>query len=271
MKTRMEKYYTENNEFKRTVKNQEIYEKVNDTEIDNFNLNNNISVIGSNKSSIDIDNLKKILDQKYSDGPKRKSLNIEPSEPKDLIFDDEEEKEYDINVILAKAKENKNVDYNEDRFKKIRETQYNILSNLNIEKEEEEKEITDEEKKLMTLINTITSNELKKDADPLDLLSDLKGTEDTFVVSGANDKTIEIKSKEEFKEIAENNKKPKEDSFYTASLKITEKDFDDFKDLEKDTKSVGAGTVILIILVSLTFLTGIFLLLNNVFEWNLIS
>ena len=77
MNSRMEKYYESDNEIpKRTEKNAELYKEINKNDIDKFKLNSNISVLENNNTSIDIDELKDILDKKYTNPPQRKSIFI---------------------------------------------------------------------------------------------------------------------------------------------------------------------------------------------------
>lgn len=164
MKTRMEKYYTEQIptvSSTRANKNKELYKEVNTTELKDFNLNSNVSVLGDNSSNIDLGKVKDLLDEKYQKEPKRE-LNIKKVEPLPIeTMDLDETREYDINAILAQAKETKEVDYEVDRLKKVRNTQYDILNNLDLEKTvQDEEDFTQEQAKLMDLINTITSKEM---------------------------------------------------------------------------------------------------------------
>lgn len=282
MKSRMEKYYGNNNETTnlRTNKNEKIYREIHDSEIKDFNVNSNVSVIGDNSNNIDIESLKQILDKKYHDNTKRRSIDIENVKYNNNNNQEElmdEDKDYDINSILEKAYEQKKVDYNENRLKKLRNTQFDILKNLNLETNNNP---TKEDENLMTLINTIAENE--KSSNPLDILTDLKGDEDDEVVEGASStKTLELKNTDEVKQL--NNEKINlhetktednsvknliDNSFYTNSLKINKKDFEDFNDLEKDTKA-GKIKIIVLILIILVIIFGIIILLNRILNLNL--
>lgn len=282
MKSRMEKYYGNNNETTnlRTNKNEKIYREIHDSEIKDFNVNSNVSVIGDNSNNIDIESLKQILDKKYHDNTKRRSIDIENVKYNNNNNQEElmdEDKDYDINSILEKAYEQKKVDYNENRLKKLRNTQFDILKNLNLETNNNP---TKEDENLRTLINTIAENE--KSSNPLDILTDLKGDEDDEVVEGASStKTLELKNTDEVKQL--NNEKINlhetktednsvknliDNSFYTNSLKINKKDFEDFNDLEKDTKA-GKIKIIVLILIILVIIFGIIILLNRILNLNL--
>lgn len=194
MNSRTEKYY-ENNEKvvgSRTRRNEELYKDINKTELDNFEVRSNATVIGNNKGNIDVEKIKSILDTHYNDAPKRKSIKLEPIEnevkPKTLV----ETKEYDINVILDKAKGEKIEDYQEDRNKKIRDTQFDILNNLDIDPKDYIEDYEDGDLKeraprsgaaedLQKLIDTIALNEedIKKEKIKIEEKVTIKPSEDT--------------------------------------------------------------------------------------------
>ncbi len=292
MKSRMERYYENDEANTRSHRNKELYKKVHESEINQFNVNSNESVIGESSKNIDVDNLRQILDKKYRESPKRKSISLDIADKKPQIEEiKDEDKDYDINVILEKARQQKQTDYNEERLKKIRDTQFDILKGLNLKKEEneEDEEPNDEEKKLMTLINTITSNELANEnnsSNPLDLLEDLKGNDDTKVLPSEEiTKTLEVKNSEDIKKIGEENKiinsaqkekeksKELENSFFTDSIKLSKKDFEDFEDFD-DLKSEGKKSIwktILIIFIAIIIVLGILILVDKLLSLGLVN
>ncbi len=161
MNSRMDKYYNSSKQIgKRSQKNEQLYKEVNKQSLEDFNVNSNVSVLGDNGKTIDLEMLKSMLDKRYKQPEIKKKIELDLPEDDDEISL-EQTREYDINAILEKAHENKVVDYEKERLKKIRDTQYDILKGLNLDKKEEEEyqEPTEEEKKLMTLINTITAHE----------------------------------------------------------------------------------------------------------------
>lgn len=279
MNTRENKY-SNNVGMSRVAKNNDLYKQINNSELDNFNVRSNATVIGNQEREIDVEQIKKILDKRYNSAPKRRSIRIE-ERPHENIISDEPTKEYDLTKVLEKAKDEKVETYEENRAKKLRNTQYNILSNLNIEGEEKEEVKTTPEENLMNLINTITINEAKKleeknsnsnDIDPLDILSDLKGDDDTQVYESMETevtKITEIKEKEKEKEnnnqiteVKNKNQEKLDNSFYTSNL-FKKNDFeDDNKDFVDDEK-IGIGIKILIVLVVVTFFVGLFLFLKS--------
>ncbi len=195
MQSRMDKYNDSNIAYKsRTQRNQDLYENVKNSSLTDFDVNSNISVIEEDAKSIDITKLGKILDKKYNDySPKRRSIDV-PNVYEEPIIDQPlvDTKEYDINAILEKAKQGKNVDYNKERLKKVREAQYEILNNLDLElkKVEDAKRISErkaEEDTLMNLISTITQIESKnkeefkkKEAEAIGSFNETHNEDNTF-------------------------------------------------------------------------------------------
>ena len=272
MKTRMEKYYDEenNNIALRQRKNEKLYQNINDYDVDDYKIEANATVIDTNAKNIDVEKIKKILDTKYNKQPQRKSIVIEEEESvPDVNLD--ETREYDINAILERARSEKEVDYEKERLKKLRDTQYDILNSLEITEHEDEEEQNDE---LMSLINTITANELdekkayKEELDPLDILTDLKGSDDTVVVDGVHEEeesaneTAPIMSLEEADKIKPSILENKSEDL-TETLQFTQSDFDDFNDLKKEVRSSRALIYIIIVMICLILIVGVIIFLNN--------
>ncbi len=274
MKTRMEKYYDEenNNIALRQQKNEKLYENINDYEVDDYKLETNATVLDNNAKNIDVEQIKKILDTKYNKQPKRRSIIVEEDEYQEPNVSLDETREYDINAILERARSEKEVDYEKERLKKIRDTQFDILNSLDIDSEEKE-EVKTENDELLDLINTITAKELetqssnKEELDPLDILTDLKGSDDTVVVDGIHEsesigETSPIMSLEEAEKIKPTIMENKTQDL-TSTLQFTQSDFDDFNDLKKEVKSSRALIYIIIVIVSLILIAGIIIFLNN--------
>ncbi len=277
MKTRMEKYYDNNiNTPLREQKNVELYQNINNYEVDDYKLESNATVIDHDVQNIDVEKIKKILDTKYNKEPKRRSIVIEEeNEPHNIEFDDT--KEYDINAILEKARSEKEDNYEHERLKKIRDTQYDILNSLDIEDKNKDEEETKKEEELVSLINTITMHEIdskkenpdsNENIDPLDILTDLKGDDNTVVVGGATEEesineTSPIMSLEEAEIAKKEALKENKTNDLTNTLAFTQSDFDDFNDLKKDVKSSRILIYIVIALVTLVIIGGIVIFLNK--------
>ena len=131
----------------------------------------------------------------------------------------------------------------------------------------------EENDELVELINTITmrelncQNEQESDLNPLDILTDLKGNDDTVIIGGVHEEesvneTSPIMSLEEADKI-----KPliKEETKTDLSntLAFTQSDFDDFNDLKKEVKSSRALIYVIIVLVSLVLIAGLVIFLNK--------
>ena len=273
MKTRMEKYYDEenNNIALRERKNKNLYENINDYEVEDYEIKTNATVLDNNAKNIDVEKIKKILDTKYNKQPKRRSIVVDEADYQEPDISLDETREYDINAILEKARSEKEVDYEKERLKKIRDTQYDILNSLDIDTEKKE-EPTEEKNELMDLINTITAKELEvknqnEDLDPLDILTDLKGSDNTVVVDGVHEEesvneTSPIMSLEEADKIKPTIMENKTQDL-TNTLQFTQSDFDDFNDLKKEVKSSRALIYIVIVIVCLILIAGVIIFLNK--------
>lgn len=275
MMTRVDRSFDEPTDFipKRVAKNRNLYDEMKNTDLDNFDIASNAKVIGDNNSQIDIDKIKEILEKNYQD-LQRRSLKMDIPDDEEYVM--EKTREYDINSILEAARQEKEVDYEEERLKKVRDTQYDILKNLELEASEKETTKKNKEE-LLELINTINLNEVQNKAkekmeeeteelNPLNILSDLKGDENT-VVAGAkefNDEMASLeeeKTKKEKEEISKAIDEDVDDSFYTNSMSFSKKDFADFDDV--DEGGSGIFVKIIIIFLVLAIIAGIVLFLNE--------
>ena len=284
MATRMQKYY-ENNENinSRTQKNQELYKEIANSELNQFKLSSNATILSDAKNNIDIDKIKKILDTRYNKLPQRKSIRLEQEEEKIEKIDDT--KEYDINAILEKAKEEKESSYEQERIKKLRDTQYDILNHLDLDKKEPESEVKESQDDLMELINTITAKELEnkknEEIDPLDILTDLKGEgeitspiqKDEMALDSTlqtdDDVTDQLLAKvaEEQNKMQETTETDK--SFFTTTSSFTESDFDDFNDLKAEVNSHKTIIIILVVIIMIVVVVALVVGLNHFLDLGL--
>ena len=198
MNSRLEKYDNSENNTEipsRVARNQSLYNELSMSDFSDMKPNDNMKVIENTGNRIDLNKIKDYLESNEEEMVQAKSVVVKDdinSIPENELF--YEEKDYDINSILEKAKENKESYYEDEKHKKLRDTQYDILSKIKVydeeeeEKEEEKVELNTEEKTLIDLINTVTKNKT-------DLLEELKkGNENTIVTSPideeSNDKII---------------------------------------------------------------------------------
>lgn len=300
MKTRVDKYSDEDTGFipSRSSKNTNLYEDIKKTEINGFDIDSNAKVLGENPGEINIDQIKEMLEKNYQSEPRKRTMKFEENDnPEEPTM--EKTKEYDINAILEKAKEEKDADYEQERLKKVRDTQYDILKNLELDSSKESpldddiippsNEIDDDttsavvkdedtKQELMDLINTITMNETQKMAiqsgskdveqlentdevtpvNPLDLLSDLKGDDNTVIGSPDELNNTAENEKTEIKKALD---EEVDNSFYTNSMQFKKKDFASLDDNDKEGSSIFIK--ILIVIVFLAIVAGVILFLND--------
>lgn len=256
MRSRMDRYYTNNtnNTNKestgRSARNQELYKKK------DYNIYSSNETIIDTSNEVDITKIKDIIKSR-EDYQRAKSyrnmLNDKRFDYDEVPYkeDTSEEKDYDINTLLRKVKENKNVKNEEDKVRKLRNTQYDILSSLDLKSKEKDSETQKEE--LKDLINTIT----RKDSDTsLDLLDDLKG-ENTTMIKSAEELSKEITKAKLALQSTE--KEEIENDFYSDSFTFSKKDFEGFQDLEDSVKSNNTLIKILIFILVVVILTiGLF-------------
>lgn len=261
----------------RSRKNEELYQGMTRSELEDINLTSNAHVIGENEKNIDVEKIKELLEKNYAQEPRKSRALIkqqqEEEEPTE-IYEEEETKEYNINAIIEKAKQDKEIDYERERLKKVRDTQYDILRGLSLNDEEEEEEldskVTSNKDDLVNLINTITEKELTREMNPLDILTDLKGSDNTVVLDGINEE-IEKKEKTEAiekKETQPEDKKEFDKTFYTNSVNFSKSDFDDFNDLKEDMETNKVLIRVLLIIITIAFIAGILFFANQFFHLN---
>ena len=292
MKTRFEKYNDDNVDYipKRTRKNEQLYEEIKDSELENFSIGMNAKVIGESPNQMDIDKIKEILEKNYQEPPKRRSIEITKEEESLEQLELEKTREYDINAILEKAREGKEVDYQEERLKKVRDTQYDILKNLDLDDDKVKASSKKTKDELLELINTIELNEYQKKQKakqqdvsnntlPLDILSDLKGSEGTVIVEAQDfekemetfemkmenpEKKLDIPNEEVTVVVEDDEKKDSVDkSFYTDSMTFDKNDFDTFEEIENSGKMASILVKVLIVIIFLAIIGGIILFLND--------
>ena len=161
--------------------------------------------------------------------------------------------------------------------KKIINTQFDILSSLNLDEEEEKKETESRSIKeenaseLQELINTISINEkaikdIQNGDDPLSLFEDLKGSDHTQTLKGLkdNDDLIE-QTKETIFETVDKNEDEKttslDKSFFTKSTNFKKEDFEDFSDIEDGKSSVFVKIIIALLIIA--FIAGAIILVKS--------
>ncbi len=174
-----------------------------------------------------------------------------------------ENKIYDINSILDVAKKNRNQQDENEQKRKLRNEDYNVLNNKTlgeIEKYREEKrkrllkQQSIDESELNELIDTITKKTFLDDSHTKDLMSDLMSTSHTDALSGIPTETI----KEEIHKEMDN-------SFYTRSMDLSDKDFNMDTSFDEDMQpsKVSAVVKVFLFIILLGVFGGIIYFLLN--------
>lgn len=275
MRSRMDRYNkdikNDNQEnYSRQIKNDELYHNIgNNAKYTNFT-----DVSNSNVVSLDDAKKKYRTREGYHTIKEYGNIEKSPKVKKELdqfnyLYQDRENRVYDINSVIAQAKENRKEKDELEEKRKLKNTNYNILANLNseeLEKYREEKNKNNKskkpnEKELRGLIDTITSKtlagEISKEAS-VDLLSDLMATsiDDKLESDKKLDLSKEILDKNSIEKI-ENEKiettqnkelKDMDKSFYTKSMDLSDKDFD-FEDLENKKVPLIIKIILIIFLL----------------------
>ena len=292
MNSRMERYNEVDNETSETRinKNKNLYDTISSGEFSRVKTNSNFKVIDTGGNNIDMEKIKKyVASMNQKTVTKRENLftDIRENEITEKKF---EQRDYDINSVLEKARAGREVNYERDRYKKLHNTQYDILNQLkmyekNEYSEEEMDEFNTDERTLIDLINTVTIHK-----DDMGLLDELKGdAEETEVVPAMKSEEIkedlkreiikEIEEKEKEKEIERTQElaslKEKEPvsgidkSFYTNSMSFSKEDFEGFEELEKTVKKNSVLVIISLIILVISILGTMVVIANYVFNLGL--
>lgn len=209
MESRMEKYYKENPEYyKRSKRNEALYRDITRDMNDLDNL-----PIPDNSNEIDIDGLKQIISSRDE---YRKAKDMGRTVTRERVVEEPKEDKrrvYDINVLLETAKNEVNKNNEVEGKKLINANFLTDLDDANVPSNDlvEVSEVTSENGKEKEVSNT--------DSLPLDILVDLKGTDNTVVTDPiVKDEVTMI---EKIKD---------GETFYSGSFNFTKKDFADEED-----------------------------------------
>lgn len=282
------------NNYSRVNKNTSLYEDVKRSEFSRVKNNTNVRIIEQNGKTIDLEKIRKYINEVNNEPRSKRSVLSIPKEEKTIESKPTPEKVYDINSVLEKARSGREVEYSSERYKKVRSDEYDILSKIKMYEDvkediDETPELNTEEKTIVDLINTVTVH--KGD---LNLLEELMGEGETTKPISEEQKDLSFKDvidKETTSESLINEKvmnentkefeKTKElvnlkekmtdidNSFYTSSMKFNKDDFEGFEELEKSVKKGSFFKVILIIILVLSILASLVIMANYVFNLGL--
>lgn len=270
MPSRMERYYEASEDGpSRTRKNQELYNQI--YEEKNFDDNEfspkkytNVSGFAETPDSntVDIQKIREMINSREEKN-KEKNAQIYDEIKEEVKEETEEPKNYDINDVLDKAKDERPIEL-DDNYHSLKNVELNILKNLNIgDKKDETKEVlSDNTDELPELLNTITNtsmlNKLGDKELSLDLLGDLKSNGTTMIGTSDTIKNVleESKKKDVKDETTEIDK-----SFFTKSLDLKDSlkllDGED----EEESESKKLKVVVTIIVIAALLVVGVALYL----------
>ena len=254
----------------RYEKNQELYQDI----ATNTKYTNITDVTNSNAFEINGSKNKGNYTSRESYQQMKKYKNVEPVPRIKKELDDfnylykiDDKKVYDINTVLEEARKNRQEKDKLEEKRKLKNTSYNILADLNIEELEKykaekiKKIMTPEEEEFRDLIDTIASKTLAGEIDKetsVNLLSDLMATSVMDKVEDANslgydnasyeDKELNKEETEEQVSNEEQNIDDKEEldkvkNIIEEDKKIEEK-LDSYKELkEQETEKINSDSI----------------------------
>ncbi len=223
MKSRMDKYYSENELMQRTSKNDSLYDEL---YREKQTLSDNMVVL-NDADEIDINKIKSMIDSRENYKRAKKFEDVvsptknNKDEEIDYKFDEIDDSNYDINEIIEKKR---STNEEENRVRKL-DTKYESTM------EELSEEFLTHEQQLRDLFDTVTQTNLAK----TDLFSNLREDDSE-------------KTKDE----------TKEEEFYTNTSKLEKEDFDD----EFVEKSSNAKVFIIITIILMIIAIGVILYLK---------
>lgn len=304
MRSRMERYEKqENNQTsRRSSKNQELYENIGrNTKYTNFTDVTNANAFDLGTAQKNYRTREGYHQMKEYNDFKPETKIKKELEDFNYIYQDHENKVYDINSVLAEAKKNRIQKDELEAKRKLKNTNYNILASLNPEELEKYRKEKVERTRpdtggLRDLIDTITSKTLAGEIDQatsVDLLSDLMATNIMDRVEPEEkQKEVEDKELEKEEEIEERLALSKEildkaqleevnklkdqqreknsimassdTDFYTRSMDLSDEDFEMDEEF-KEKKLPLAIKIILIILVLAVIAVAGFFIYRNLF------
>ena len=231
----------------RYEKNQELYQDI----ASNTKYTNITDVTNSNAFEINGFKNKGSYTSRESYQQMKKYKNVEsvPRIKKELddfnyLYKIDDKKVYDINIVLEEARKNRQEKDKLEEKRKLKNTSYNILADLNIEELEKykaekiKKIMTPEEEEFRDLIDTIASKTLAGEIDKetsVNLLSDLMATSVMDKVEDANSLGYDNASYED----KESNKEETEEQVSNEEQNIDEKEeLDKVKNIIEENKTL---------------------------------
>ena len=244
MESRMEKYYKEDlSTFERSKRNAGLYKEVAGEISDMDNL-----PIPDNSNEIDLNGLKEIISSRDEYRKSTEESRIVPSRTyPEEVKEPKKDKVYDINVLLENAKNEVNRSNTVLSKKTINA---NFLTNL----EDADIPSSDDAMEISTPMPGTEKKVSSTDSLPLDILMDLKGSDNTIVTDPiVKDEVTMIKKIKDG------------ETFYSGSFNFTKKDFDEAEDDEDFLEeNHHTGLKVFFIIIGVLLLLGaVYLILTK--------
>lgn len=279
MRSRMDRYMTSNNSTTstRSSKNEKLYSSLEN----NAQYTTITDVRNSNAIELTTDKKNYRTREGYHQIKEYGGFVEKPKVKKELddfnfLYSDRKNKVYDINSVLEEAKKNRNSKDLEQEKKKFVDEQL-ILTKEQIEEYRKEKlnETRPDHDKMKELINTITSKTLSGELDQktsVDLLSELMATtkQDRVDEKEITD-ILDQKDLEKVQEEKDNYKtdeanailKDMDQSFYTRSMDLSDKDFDIDEEFFEKKKIPSIIKVFLVLLLVILLAVLIYFIIHS--------
>lgn len=250
MVSRMDKYRHDDLVARRSKRNEDLY---NDMYEDVTYTGLEAEQLSPVTNRIDIDKIREMLKSNVDDTQSR-IVKTKSRIDFDKFEIPEEDKNYDIRDVLSKAKEERLDE--EGNYRRLRNTEYDILKGIKIKNDK--RSFEEEEKELKDLIHTVTSmSALNKPSDG-DLLEDLKSN--TMIGDSKSIKALLEEAKAENKE---ENEMEIDKSFYTSSLDFTKEDFERIKNIDDAVmKNNKLMKILLAIIIGLMVIATIYVIIS---------
>ena len=243
MESRMEKYYKDDlSNFERTRRYENLYKDVTDelSKMDKL-------PVPDNANEIDLEGLKEIISSRDE---YRKNKELSRTMKMNLQEDIEEEvkkqdnKIYDINVLLENAKSEINRSASVTGNRLINANFLTTMEDSNIPSSDDATEISEEV--------VSKNNDTNGDSLPLDILMDLKGSDNTIVTDPIIKDEVTM-----VKEIKDG------ETFYSGSFNFSKKDFDEDDDDFLEENDHNGIKIVFLIFGFLLLAAAIYLVLIN--------
>ena len=245
MPSRMERYYKSEVPKQRSNINRHLY----DTLYEDRSYSNIEGIATIEKpNEVDIDQVKKLI-RPEEPKPRRSFRNSFDSDHKVSIEKEYNTSNYDIKDVLNKAKSERTRE--EIDHHNLRNTQYDILKNLDLNNSEEKSEL---QELFNTIVDNSKLNQLKDKEVDLNVLEELKSNNPNV------DDSASIKQEIEEKKESVPEKEPEIDkSFFTSTYDFGKDDFeDDTNKPQKESKLLKFFLFIMLVIVLTDLMLAIY-------------